>query len=202
MFFQRLEQRLALLSPPVQLGIKRDRWLIGMVCFGLIMAFLPWKRVMTPDVAIWLTLSGTVLQLIGAVLIASRQVRDVVPDFVDSKQKFAAEMDAHFLQREEVLAWIRSVPVAVRQPRLAYVEARLDSLRSRYHLVFGAVDRLGILPVLVGALIQYQALKSVSGPVMLLGLAIVALYVMSLWMARFRLQLESYIRMLRSADPA
>ena len=37
---------------------------------------------------------------------------------------------------------------------------------------------------------------------MLLGLVIVALYVMSPWMTRFRIQLESYIRVLRSADPA
>lgn len=200
-FFQRLEQRLALLSPPVHLGIERDRWLIGTVCFGLIMAFLPWKRVMAPDIAIWLTLSGTVLQLIGAVLIAWRQARDVVPDFVDSKQKFAAEMDAHFEQREKVLAWLRSIPATTRQAKLAYLEARLDSLRSRYPLVFGAVDRLGVLPVLVGALIQYQAFKSLSGPGMLLGLAIVALYVMALWMVRFRIQLEGYVRLLRSADP-
>lgn len=200
-FFQQLEKRLVVLSPPVQLGIKRDRWLIGTVCLGLALAFLPWKRVMAPDVAVWLTLSGTVLQLVGAVLIAWRQVRDVVPDFVDSKQKFAAEMDEHFAQREEILAWLRSMPATTRQAKLAYVEARLDSLRSRYPLVFGAVDRLGVLPVLVGVFIQYQALKSVSGPGMLLGLAIVALYMMALWMVRFRIQLENYVRLLRSADP-
>jgi len=199
-FFKQLEQRLLVLSPPVQLGFKRDRWLIGVVCLGLLMTFLPWKLVMARDMAIWLTLTGTVLQLIGAVLIASRQIRDVMPDFMDSKQKFAAELDEQFVQREEILAWLRSIPTSIRQPRMVYVEARLESLRSRYPIVFGAVDRLGVLPVLVGVLIQYQALKSVSGPIMLLGLAIVGLYLMSLWMVRYRIQLEGYIRVLRAAD--
>lgn len=201
-FFQQLERHSQVLSPPVQLGFKRDRWLFVAIGVGVLLALVPLEGILGADVAPWSRISGLVLQLVGTVLLAYRQARDVIPDFIDAKRKFAIELDQHFVDRQHVLAWLRSIPAEVRAARLTYVEVRLDTLKSRYPLIFGAVDRLGFLPVLVGVFVQFQALKGMSLLALMLGAAIVALYVMSLWMSRYRLQLEGYIRLMRAADEA
>lgn len=208
-FFQQLEEHMQALSPPVQLGFRRDLWLIVLVVLGLLLAVSPLDRLFASEVAVVASMVGTTLQLVGAVLLTYRQARDVIPDFIDSKRKFAVDLDDHFAARERVLTWLRSAPPEVRASRLAYVEARLEAVRSRYSLVFGAVDRLGVLPVLVGVFIQFHALKSVSWPATYLGIFIVVLYLMSLWVSRHRVQLEGYARLLRTvvrpttgSDPA
>ena len=188
------------LSPPVQLGFKRDAWLFVLIIVGVALTLFPWQRVTASDWVFWLTWFGLASQLAGFIVMAYRQARDVLPEFKDASRKFAMELDEHFAERERILAWLRSIPAEVRQPRRAYVEIRLETLRGRYPVLFGAVDRLGVLPVLVAVFIQYQALQSVSGVAMFLGLAIVVLYLMSLWMIRFRTQLETYVRVLRAAD--
>lgn len=186
------------LSPPADMGIRRDRWLIVGVAVGSVLAFIPWKRVIDPDVAIWISVIGLVMQLIGAILLAYRQVRDVVPEFQDSKRKFALQLDQHFIARERLLAWLRTLSSDILKSRQRYVTARLASLRSRYAIAFGAVDKLGVLPVLVGLFVQVQGITSLSWSAKLLGVAIIALYLMSLWMAGYREQLEGYERMLQA----
>lgn len=199
-FFQQLEQHASVLSPPANLGLKRDRWLLGTVGVGIVLAFLSFGRMIGSVWAPWITLAGLSMQLVGFSVFTYRQVRDTVPDFVDAKRKFAIEMDEHFFQRAQVLQWLRSVPAAERAARLAYAEARLEALRSRFPLIFGAVDKVGILPVAVGVFIQFQATKSISLLVMVIGIGVVVLYGMALWVSRFRLQLEGYSRLIRAAD--
>lgn len=197
-FFHHFEEHMRVLSPPVQLGLKRDISLIVLVGLGLLLVIVPLGQWFEKAVT-WLRLAGATLQLLGLILFTYRQARDVVPEFVDAKRKFAAELDDHFAKRQRVLAWLREAPSGVRESRLAYVEARLEAIRSRYSLIFGAVDRLGVLPVLVGVFIQFQALKSLSWPALYLGVFIVALYLVSLWVSRHRVQLEGYASLLRAA---
>jgi hypothetical protein len=199
-FFQELEQRMQSLSPPADLGIRRDRLLILGVAIGSVLAFIPWRRFVEPDIAVWFSVIGLVIQLIGAILLAYRQVRDLVPEFQDSKRKFALQLDQHFIAREHLLAWLRTFSADIRGSRLRYVTSRLASLRSRYAIAFGAVDKFGVLPVLVGLFVQVQGIASLSWSAKLLGVAIIALYLMSLWMAGYREQLEGYERVLHAAN--
>lgn len=199
-FFQELELKLAKLSPPVVTGVKRDRVVIAVVLFGMLLALAPFGRWVGDGIAPWLTLFGIVAQASGLTVLLFRQARDVVPDFIDAKLKFAADLDEQFERRARLIAWLRSVPPQRRAGYLAYVDSRLETLHSRYPLIFGPVDKLGFLPVLAGFAIQLHAVKSVSLLVMVLGLWVVILYGMGLWMARFRLQLESYRRVLCAAD--
>jgi len=199
-FFQELEQRMEPLAPPVNLELKRDRWLVGFTALGVLMVLVPWKSFADQSVAFGLTMVGVVLEWIGAALLGYRQVRDVLPEFVNAKKTFASELDLSFGQRERVLKWLRALPLEARQARLAYTTARLESLRSRFAVVFGVADKLGVLPVLVALFFQLQSLSSPTLLAKLLVTAIVILYMMSLWIGGYRTQLEGYERILRAAD--
>lgn len=199
-FFETLELHAQILSPPVELGLKRDRYLLSAIGVGLALTLLPWARYVGETVGPWLLIAGLVLQLTGAGVLAYRQIRDTVPDFVDAKRKFSIEMDRHFADRETVIAWLRTVPEAERRDRLRYVEARLETLKPRYSLIFGAIDKLGFLPVLVGAFLQIQAMQSISPLSTFFGGMIIGMYAMSLWLMRYQLQLEGYARLMRAAS--
>lgn len=199
-FFQELERRMESLSPRTNFGITRDRWLILAAAIGGVLAFIPWTRLTEPDAAILLTLSGLALQLIGVSLLAYRQARDVLPDFRDAKRKFAVELDDYFMGREHVLGWLRTLPSEVRHSRLAYVAARQAALQARFALAFGAVDKLGVLPVFVGVFVQAQGLATLSWPAKVLIVGITMLYLMALWTVGYRAQLEGYERILRAVE--
>lgn len=198
-FFAQLERRSVELSPAADLGLRRDRWWLGLIFLGILLALLPMTRLTGWSWMGWLPVIGLALQAIGLCVFFWRQARDVLPDFVDAKRKFAKDMDAHFLRREGVLRWLRSIPADELEARVAYVEARLEALRSRYVLLFGAVDKLGVLPVVVAAFVQFLGLRSMSSWLLLMGAGIGVLYAMALWVSRFRLQMEGYGRLLRAA---
>lgn len=199
-FFETLEQKAQILSPPAELGLRRDRYLLSAIVVGLALAWMPWARYLGASVAPWLQILGLVLQLSGLSVLAYRQIKDTVPDFVDAKRKFSIEMDRHFADREIVIAWLRTVPEAARRDRLRYVEARLEALRPRYALIFGAIDKLGFLPALVGVFLQVQAMQAISSLSAIFGGMIIGMYAMSLWFMRYPLQLEGYARLMRAAS--
>lgn len=197
--FAELEARLAEGGPKDPLKLKRDGWVAGVMVLGVLMT-VPSMFGASGDVIAWITLIGLVLELCGFGVLAYRQIRDTVPEFKDAKRKFAVELDTQFVEHQSLLAWLRSLSQAERDRRLAYVESRLESMSLRYPIVFGAVDKLGFLPLLVGVFVQWQAIERVSITVGLLAFFILALYGMALWMTRFRLQMQSYARLLRTAE--
>ncbi len=199
-FFAELERFERGLSPPASMGFKRDAWWILVTALGMLLAFTRFTVMFGKDVQLWLSVAGLVLQFVGLSVISYRQTKDIIPDFVDAKRKYADELDQNFAARERVVAWLKALPVSARNARLRYVEARLESVRARYALIFGAVEKLGVLPVLVGVFVQIQAWKSMSVLAMMLGGFIVGLYLMALWVMGFRLQLEGYARLIRAAE--
>jgi hypothetical protein len=198
-FFAALERHSVELSPASDMGLQRDRWWLGLIAAGVLLALLPLVQLTGWSWARWLPLIGLVMQMIGLGVFSWRQTRHVLPEFVDAKQKFAKDMDAHFMRRERVLQWLRSIPVGELEARVAYVDGRLEALRSRYLLLFGAVDRLGVLPMVVGVFIQFQGLRSVTFWLVLAGASVGVFYAMGLWISRFRLQMEGYSRLMRAA---
>ena len=197
--FAELETRLAEVEPKDPLKLKRDRWVAGVMVLGVLMT-VPSMFGASGDVIAWVTLAGLVFELCGFGVLAYRQIRDTAPEFKDAKRKFAVELDTHFVEYQRLLVWLRSLSQSERDRRLAYVESRLESMSLRYPIVFGAVDKLGFLPLLVGVFVQWQAIERVSITVGLLAFFILALYGMALWMTRFRLQMQSYARLLRAAE--
>jgi hypothetical protein len=197
--FQELESRLAALEPRVQLNIGRDRWLIGVMIVGVV-ATAPFILGFRGGWFVWLTVAGLVLELCAFAILAYRQVSDIAPDFVDAKRKFAADMDDHFPKDLQIRRWLGSLPDKERTLRLAYVDARLESMALRFAIVFGPADKLGVLPALVGLFLQLQAIQYLSRASGVIGLMVLLLYGMSLWIVRFRLQMQGYARLLRAAE--
>jgi hypothetical protein len=194
--FEEMERRLAALEPKGP-EISRDRWVLVVMFIGMAMTVPSMLGIKLP----WLTLVGMVVELGALAMFTVRQMKDVVPDFIDAKRKFAVDLDTHFLEYGAIRSWLSKVDQQSRKRRLTYVEARLDSMSQRYPLLFGSVDKLGLLPVLVGLFFQAQAIKSVSFYSGILAIMVVFLYLLALWMSRFRLQLQSYARLLRSVEP-
>lgn len=197
--FAELEDRLARLDPKGVLNLRRDRWVAGIMLAGMGMT-LPAIFGAKGEWINWVTIVGMVLELCGSGVFSYRQVRDVAPDFIDAKRKFAFELDTGLREHTENLAWIRSLEPQERSRCRAYVEYRLDAFTSRYQIMFGPVDKLGFLPVLVGSFIQIQAIQKVSSLIGVLGSAIILMYVMAIWLTRFRLQMQRYARLFREAE--
>lgn len=197
--FTELERRLIEFDPKVSFGIKRDRWIIALMLFGTALT-IPSMFKLTWGWLPWFTIAGVILELGALCVLAYRQIKDIVPDFVDAKQKFALDLDCYFLKREQILAWLSSLPVTELERRREYIESRLHSMIDRYAILFGAVDRLGMLPLMAGIFIQLTAIERISAPILIFGGALVVLYAMAIWMTRFKLQLQGYIRFLLAAE--
>jgi hypothetical protein len=198
-FFGEIERRLAASDPKVPLELRRDRWVLLTMLVGIVMT-VPSMLGMKGDWAAWIALAGLVLELCGISVLAYRQIRDVAPELKDAKQKFAAELDVQFRNHQDVVAWLRSFPEIERRRRLTYIESRLESMSHRYPIAFGAVDKLGFLPLLVAVFMQWQAIEQLSFAVGIFAFFIFVMYGMALWLVRFRLQMQSYARLMRAAD--
>lgn len=197
--FQELENRLAALEPKDISNIRRDRAMLVAMAAGIVMT--------VPSIlgakAEWSSLFsaiGIALELCALGVFTYRQMRDVIPEFINAKQKFAAELDISFAGYEEIRKWLKSLSPEVRFKRFSYIESRLESMGQRYPIVFGAVDKLGVLPALVGLFLQLRAITTLSLTTGIVGLTVLFLYGMALWLARFRLQLQAYARLLKAAD--
>jgi hypothetical protein len=195
--FQELEALLAEQEPKGVFKVERDRWAATTMLIGTLLT--------VPSIlgakgwGIWSAAIGLPIELCALAVLTYRQLRDVIPEFVDAKRKFAVELDSHFVEYEKIRVWLQSFAYEVRRRHLAYVESRLESMARRYPLVFGAADRLGVLPALIGLFLQVQGISSLSMAAGIVGLMVLLLYAMALWMARFRLQLETYARILKAA---
>jgi hypothetical protein len=197
--FLQLEERLAALEPKDVFKMHRDRRVLGVMFLGVAMtvpSILGFKAAWLS----WLTLSGMALELCALGVLTFRQVRDVIPDFIDAKRKYAMELDSHFVQYEQIRRQLQALAPQERARRLTYVESRLESLMQRYPLIFGAADKLGVLPALIGLFLQLRAIDSLSMATGVVGIAVLVLYGMALWLARYRLQLRGYARLLKAAE--
>lgn len=159
-------------------------------------SILGWKG----DWPTWSALFGMVLELCALGVLTYRQVRDVIPDFMDANRKYALELDSHFVEYERIRMQLRALAPQDRMRRLSYVEDRLESFTQRYPLIFGAADKVGALPALIGLFLQARAIDSLSMAAGLVGTGVLVLYGMALWMARYRLQLQAYARLLKAAE--
>ena len=196
--YAEMEHRLEALEPKDYLKFRRDAWVIGAMLTGMAMTG-PSILGMKNEVTTWLSLVGLVIELSALAVFCYRQFRDVKPDFIDARKNFAIELDRNFFEYEALLAWLRTLPEDVRAIRLRYIESRLEAMGERYPMLFGAADKLGILPLLAAIFLQLQAVKSVSLTMGVFGAVLIMLYCMGMWLARHRLQMQTYVRLLRLA---
>lgn len=197
--FGELQGRLDALEPRGASGFRKDWGVFALIVVGALLT-LPNEFGWWSAYSSWLALVGVCLELVGLVLLTYRQAKEIVPELVGAKQKYACELDSYFIEHERLRDWLRGFAAVERNRRVNYLESRRQSLERRFGLVFGAVDKLGVLPVIAAVFLQTKSLGELSLMEWLLGAGLVFLYLMALWMSQFRLQLELYIRLLKSLE--
>lgn len=198
--FDEIEARLAEMEPADVFKLRRDKWVLGAMAFGMALTLVPMIVGTQVEWFGYLSIAGVVIELCALGVFTYRQTRDIVPEFIDAKRKYATELDSHFVEFENIRRWLKTLAPDMRARHLAYIESRIESLEQRYPVVFGAADKLGVLPALIGVFLQFQAMAKFSLVTTMLGIAVVVMYVMAIWIAGFRLQLHTYARLLRSAE--
>lgn len=196
-FFEALERRLAGLEPRNVMRLGRDRWLVGSALVGFLLTFA--SKYVEGWTALLALIVGAALEFCALGILLWRQIKDVTPEFIDAKRKFAVGLDVDFVENETIRTWVSTLSEGERANRLRFVQDRIAVAERRFSLLFGAVDKLGILPMMVAVFLQVRALSTISLWVGVLGAVILAFYLLALWVQRFRIRLELYERLLGSS---
>lgn len=194
--FGALESRLTALQPQDPAKVRRDWWLY----VGVLLGFLITVAAKHLPATFWVSLSGIALEFSCFGVLAVRQAQLIVPDFIDSKRKFAAELDQDFRDLEEIRDWLRQVPIQTRRKLLIFAEERVRNFEKRFPLFFGPVEKLGALPLLAALFLQWRAITSVTIWDAVFGFGLLGLYTMAFWLAGLRFRLDRYAQILRSIE--
>lgn len=123
-----------------------------------------------------------------------------VPKLLNARQHHAEEMDVEFRRYREMIAWLRRFSVSDRSQRLRFVRGLRSGIAYRMGLLLGGLERLGMLPMLVGLYLQFKdwrwgdwdallELNLVGG---LLVWAIILLYGMGWLVVGLKVRLDTY----------
>jgi|GEM_PF-948946 len=151
-----------------------------------------------------IVLSGLLLEILSALFILGTTVRKELPAIRHRRRIFASDLDSDSRGFRQIVAWLKTHPEAELEEKLLFTRKRLEPLNKRFGLLFGSIDRLGFLPILVALYLQFKDTKLTWPPDVnvwsgLLGLSIFVVYIIGLWAISLRLQLEGYIRFLEIA---
>lgn len=201
--FESLEQRVRAAMPDVPVirntQPARAALLVGLLgalvaLFGAGAASGAWRG--------WLTLLGLGAEVLGFGIYFCIELRHEVPHFVEAKLNFARELEKDYEPYLAVLTWLRGFDRKHLEERAAYLYQRQAMMSRRFSLVLGAVDKLGVLPVLAAGYLQF---KDIGFPPQIdlwqgvLGLLLIGMYVLSIWMAGLKLRLDLYGGLFESA---
>lgn len=170
--------------------------MLASFAFGLVFAFiLKWKL---------LAIFSLTLELIGAIWSVVSMVRRELPAIRNQKEDFANALDFHYSEIQTIVEWLRSFPPADIEAKLAYVRDRQEVLQQRFALLFGSIDRVGLLTVVAALYLQFKDFRwhwplNISAIPALCGLALLLLYAIAMWTSSLKLRLSLYERLLRQA---
>lgn len=152
-------------------------------------------------------LVALVVQWASVLLFASRKLRSLRRRFRDAHRHFADELDDDFSAFRDVIDWLARYPVEALASRMRYVRLRRETLLYRLGLVTGGLDKLGILPLVVAAWLQFKDLRLQNitdlGSINLVGIVLLALlataYLASWWLLRLSTRLDVCAALLHEA---
>lgn len=201
--FETLEQHVRVAMPVVPIIRKtkpaRAALLVGVLgaliaLFGVNAESGDWRG--------WFTLLGLVAEVVGFATYFAIELRHELPQFVEAKLNFARELEKDYGPNLAVLTWLRRFDRDHLEERAAYLRQRQAMMSRRFSLVVGAVDKLGVLPVLAAGYLQF---KDLGFPPQLdhwqgvLGFLLIGMYVLSLWLAGLKLRLDLYVGLFEAA---
>lgn len=138
---------------------KFERWAfwmgIGSAGMGLIVG-TTWNHWLSSTGASRIMMVLLSTELVGLLVFVVSMIRRELPQFLRSRQVHSDEMDEDYRKWRELVADLRQFPLDQRQARLRFVRALRSNMENRMGLVFGGVQRLGVLPLLIALYLQFR----------------------------------------------
>lgn len=182
-------------------GLK-EQWGVGLIAIpATLILLLKW----IPSLPDWMPIVFVVLlalEIIGLLLLCAATVEKL--DLRPSKERraFAEQLDFDLPHYLDLIAWLRTFPRERIDILADYTRQRLERLRSRQPLLLGAVDKLGVLPLLGALAIQFHGMSWPPRPNLgetVLVVALVIGYWAGLVTLSLRFRLELYDMLLTQA---
>lgn len=201
--FVRLDKRIdAVPAHPSTYLRSTDKWGFGLVAVSaMLMLLLGWIPSPPPWMSIVLVVLLT-LELIGALLICANLGTTLGLHPSQERRAFAEQLDFDLPHYLDLIAWLRTFPRERIDILADYTRQRLERLRSRQPLLLGAVDKLGVLPLLGALVIQFHSMSWPPRPNLgetVLVIALVIGYWTGLVTLGLRFRLELYDMLLTQA---
>ena len=203
--FAKLDQKIDAIpahpSTRLDFGLK-ERWGVGLIAIPAILVFaLGW----IPSPPTWIPIVFVVLlvlEIIGLLLVCAAAVEKLDLRPSSERRAFAEQLDFDLPHYLDLIAWLRTFPRERIDILADYTRQRLERLRSRQPLLLGAVDKLGVLPLLGALVIQFHSMSWPPRPNLgetVLVIALVIGYWTGLITLGLRFRLELYDMLLTQA---
>lgn len=149
-------------------------------------------------------IAGTflVIELIAVGVSIAAQLPQSWPTFAGERREAAEELDFDLPHHQDLIRWIQDHPRDQVQQLSDYASYRLERLRERMPLLTGGIEKLGALPVFIALYIQFKDAHWPPHPSwieIILMLALVLGYWMSLLQINVRFRMQTYEALLKKA---
>jgi len=125
-----------------------------------------------------------------------------IPSFASEQRDYAEQLDHDFAQYEGLIAWLRTFPAEQLESMAGYVTDRLESLKSKQPLLTGAIDKLGVLPIVIALFLQFRSMHwppDFTWPQIIFGFVLVWMYWSSLLLVSLQFRAQLFQTMLKRA---
>ncbi|MEW9573026.1 hypothetical protein ABQJ54_14815 [Rhodanobacter sp. Si-c] len=143
-----------------------------------------------------------VIELLGFFVAFTAQQPGLNMKPSSERRELAETLDFDMPHHEELIGWLRNFPRERLQVMSDFTGFRVERLRSKFPLLTGGLDKLGILPILVALFIQFKDMHwppQVSWPEVFLFVLLMGVYWLSLLQVGVRFRLELYDMLLKKA---
>ncbi|NKZ37546.1 hypothetical protein HF690_01100 [Oleiagrimonas citrea] len=110
--------------------------------------------------ALVLSITGLVIEMLGACALFLQFLRYEWHQIRHPLRNDARELDTIFEQGMPVLAWLCRFPAQELERHLRFVRDRTTTFNQSMSWMFGPIDRLGPLPVLVALYLQFKDVRT------------------------------------------
>lgn len=176
---------------------------IGMA--GIVIGLLPVLLVKLLTPAMWMVdmaRAGVWISIVGLAPWVVRSIWVMARGFWQWRIEFAEQMDHDLAQERTLIDELSLLSEETLASHLKFSRDGQARMAAKFSFLFGSIDKLGMLPVLIAVALQLKALGDVTampGWQALLGIGFAIQYMISINVSLTRLRLQSYESLLAEA---
>lgn len=207
--FQTFQQRPGEAFPdePDWVPTRAERYSLYAVLASALLALL--GKLLEDQIAahVYLIAAGLAGELLFGVIYVVLAARRTAQDVSFNEKKGAAELDQDFRSYVAVTTWLRGFPEIELRNRLVFASIRAEGWQRGTSLVWGSVEKLGMLPIIAALYLQFNDTTlswppNVTALGVLLAFLILTTYTLGLWAYVRKVQAVRFERFLKLAlDP-